>query len=93
MLIEVSAEAILVQVGLETENFLGNLLVFALDSLQLGLALVEVQALCFEFNVGDGMTFAKASLRQVDWSLLSCRDLHELLEQLLVVSLNLRLFD
>ena len=93
MLIEVSAEAILVQVGLETENFLGNLLVFALDSLQLGLALVEVQALCFELNVCDRVTLAKSPLWHIDGCLFASGNLYELLEQLLVVSLNLCLFD
>ena len=53
MAIEVFLEGIFVEVRLECENFLRYFLVFALDPLQLSLALVEVQALRFELNIGD----------------------------------------
>ena len=60
MLAEVFAESILVQVRLETEYFLGNLLVLSLNPFQLSLSLIEMQALRFELNVGHRVTFAKA---------------------------------
>ena len=90
---EVLHEGVLVQVRLETEDLLCYFLVLPLDPLQLSLPLVEMQALRFEFNARDGVALAEDGLRGVDrYGLLACRDLHELLEQLLVVPLNLRLF-
>ena len=53
VLVEIFFHLVLVQIRLQAEYFLGNLLVLALDPLQLCLALVEVQTLCFEFNRCD----------------------------------------
>jgi len=58
VLLEVLAEPIFVQVRFQAENLLGYFLVFALDSLQLGLPLVKVQALCFELEIGNGLALA-----------------------------------
>ena len=67
-------------------------MVFSLNPLQLRLALVEVQAFCFEINTGDRLTFAHAfAARYALRRLFSCGDLHELLEQLLVIALNISL--
>ena len=52
-------QLVCVQVRLQTENLLGNLLVLFLDSLKLGLPLVEVQTPCLEFNRID-----RAALRE-----------------------------
>ena len=92
MLIEVFLEGVFVQVGLQSKNFFRYFLVFALDPLEFSLPLVEMQALCFELDIGDGVTFAKPCLRQIDWRLLACRNLYQLLKQLLVVPLDLGLF-
>jgi len=59
--VEVLAEAILVQVRLQAENFLRNLLVFTFDSLQLSLPLVKVKTLCFEFNCSNGVALGEST--------------------------------
>ena len=51
MTIEVLLEGVLVEIGLESEYFLRNFLILSLDALQLGLPLVEVQALRFELYI------------------------------------------
>ena len=53
VLCEIPLELIFIEIRLETEYFLGNLLIFTLNPLQLGLALVEVKTLCFEFDCSD----------------------------------------
>lgn len=51
MTIEVLLEGVLIEIGLESEYFLRNFLILSLDALQLGLPLVEVQALRFELYI------------------------------------------
>jgi len=53
VLLEVFSEGVLVQVRFQREDFFRNFLVFPLDTLQFGLPLVEVQALCFEIDLGN----------------------------------------
>ena len=51
-----------------------------------------MQALCFEVEVVGGLTFLHERLgRCVDWSLFTGRNLHELLQKLLIVTFNLSL--
>ena len=42
MLCEVSLEAVLIQIRLQSEDLLGNFLIFSLDSFQLSFTLIEV---------------------------------------------------
>ena len=67
-------------------------MVFTLDPLELRLALIEVQALCFEINTGGRLTFthAFAARHTLCW-LFTRGDFHELLEKLLVIALNIGL--
>ena len=76
---EISRKGVLVQIRLQAEYFLCNLLVFSLDSLKLSLTLVKVEALCFELNIGDGVTLAKSGLRLIDGRLFASGDLDQLL--------------
>ena len=67
-------------------------MVFPFDSFQFRLALIEVQALCFEIKTGDRLTFAHAFVSRYTLCWLFTRgDLNELLEQLLVVALDVGL--
>ena len=67
-------------------------MVFPFDPLQLRLALIEVQALCFEVKTSSRLTFAHAFVARYTLCWLFTRgDLNELLEQLLVVTLNVGL--
>ena len=58
VLLEVFLEPILFQIRFQAEDLLGNLLVFALNSFQFCLTLIEMQALCFEVNAGLRLTLA-----------------------------------
>ena len=93
MLLEVSLELISVQVRFQLENLPGNLLVLSFDPLQLRLPLIEVQALCSEFNLGNRMAFWEhnATHYRVYVRLLSSRNLNELLQQLLIITLDFSL--
>ena len=91
MPVEVLLESVFVEVGLEGENFLRDLLVLALDAFQLRFSLVEVQALRFELNMRDRVALAEPATRDRRWCFLSRRDLDQLLQQLLIVSLDLSL--
>ncbi len=71
MPVEVLPKAIFVEVRFQAEYFLGDFLVFPLDALQLSLALVEMQALCFEFYIGNRMAFAETARRQIDGGFLA----------------------
>ena len=94
MLFEVSWELISVQVRFQLENLSGNLLVLSFNPLQLRLPLIEVQALCSEFNMGNRMAFLEhnATHNRVQVGLLSSRNLNELLQQLLIITLDFSLF-
>ena len=71
MPVEVFSETVLVQIGFQAENLLCDFLILTLDALQLSLSLIEVQALCFELDIGDGVALAEAARRQVDRRLLA----------------------
>ena len=90
---EVFAEPVFVQVRLQAEDFLRDFLVLTLDSLQLYLPLVKVQALRFEFNVCDRVTLSKTMNWWVSDSFLACRDLDKLLQEFLVVTFDRSLLD
>ena len=80
MLLEIFLEAVFFQIRFQTEDLLCYFLVFSLDPLQLRLALIEVQALCFEINTGHGLTFTHAFVARYTLCWLFTRgDLDELL--------------
>lgn len=58
VLLEVLLKAIFFQIRFQAEDLLGNLLIFALNSFQFCLPLVEMQALCFEVYSGLRLTLA-----------------------------------
>jgi hypothetical protein len=93
--IKVFAEPVFVQVGLQTEDFLRDFLVLTLDSFQLHLPLVKVQALRFEFNVCDRVTLSKSMTmnRWVGDGFLTRRYFNKLLQKFLVVTLDRSLLD
>ena len=81
MLLEIFLEAVFFQIRFQTEDLLCYFLVFSLDPLQLRLALIEVQALCFEFNTSDGLTLTHAlATWHICHGLLARRNLHKLLQ-------------
>ena len=56
---EVALEAVLAQARLQGEDLLRDLLVLPFDPFKLRFALVEVQTLCSELNVGDRLTLTE----------------------------------
>ena len=95
MLSKVSLEIISVQVWFQLEYFPCNFLIFTLNSLQLGLTLIEMQALCSKFNLSNRVTFRQQTLiryRVQSW-FFACWNLNELLQKLLIVTFNFSLLN
>ena len=93
MLSKISLELISVQVWFQLENFPGNFLILSLDSLQLCLSLIKMQALCSKFDLCDRVTFREriATCYRVELWFLASRNLNELLQKLLIVTFDFSL--